>query len=244
MLFRSEARVDLLARWPEVRQILTLGLPHPEGLGGPEISVPAARAVNDGLAEACKRYPGKFPAFVASLPMNNVPAAIEEMDRAIGELGACGIQVFTNVNGRALDVRCRLPSGYDALEPSLRSAAAAALGHVYPVWWEFRGGKGAATLIGVLLGSTPAALIPVLSVWLVSVIVTGYVGLSTMLGVMALPAVLLLHGGASVAALVFAISMAVFVIYTHRGNIERMRAGNEHRARRLWYRSYFKGSDV
>ena len=123
-------------------------------------------------------------------------------------------------------------------------AAAAALGHVYPVWWEFRGGKGAATLIGVLLGSTPAALIPVLSVWLVSVIVTGYVGLSTMLGVMALPAVLLLHGGASVAALVFAISMAVFVIYTHRGNIERMRAGNEHRARRLWYRSYFKGSDV
>ena len=123
-------------------------------------------------------------------------------------------------------------------------AAAAALGHVYPVWWEFRGGKGAATLIGVLLGSTPAALIPVLSVWLASVIVTGYVGLSTMLAVMALPAVLLMQGSASASALVFAILMALFVVYTHRANIERMRAGTEHRARRLWYRSYCKGGDA
>ena len=98
-----EARVELLGRWPEVRQILTLGLPHPEGLGGPEISVVAARAVNDGLAEACKRFPDKFPAFVASLPMNDVPSALEEMDRAIGKLGARGIQIGTNILGRPLD---------------------------------------------------------------------------------------------------------------------------------------------
>jgi aminocarboxymuconate-semialdehyde decarboxylase len=98
-----DARMDLLARWPEVRQILTLGLPHPEALGGPEISVPAARHVNDGLAEACKRFPQKFPAFVASLPMNDVPSALAEMDRAIGKLGARGIQIGTNILGRALD---------------------------------------------------------------------------------------------------------------------------------------------
>jgi aminocarboxymuconate-semialdehyde decarboxylase len=98
-----DARVELLGRWPEVRQILTLGLPHPESLGGPEISVPAARAVNDGLAEACKRFPKKFPAFVASLPMNDVPATLQEMDRAIGKLGAKGIQIGTNILGRALD---------------------------------------------------------------------------------------------------------------------------------------------
>ncbi|HEY4264575.1 MAG TPA: amidohydrolase family protein [Micropepsaceae bacterium] len=98
-----DARVELLSRWPEVRQVLTLGLPHPEALGGPEISVPAARQVNDGLAEACKRFPRKFPAFVASLPMNDVPSALEEMDRAIGKLGARGIQLGTNILGRALD---------------------------------------------------------------------------------------------------------------------------------------------
>ena len=102
-LWDIEARVELLGQWPEVRQILTLGLPHPEGLGGPEISVPAARAANDGLAQACRRWPEKFPTFVASLPMNDVPAALEEMDRAIGTLGARGIQIGTNILGRPLD---------------------------------------------------------------------------------------------------------------------------------------------
>jgi predicted TIM-barrel fold metal-dependent hydrolase len=103
VLWDLDARVELLGRWPEVRQVLTLGLPHPEALGGPEITVPAARAVNDGLAEACKRFPHKFPTFAASLPMNDVPSALEEMDRAIGKLGARGIQIGTNILGRPLD---------------------------------------------------------------------------------------------------------------------------------------------
>ena len=103
VLWDIEARVDMLAQWPDVKQILTLGLPHPEGLGGPEISVPAARAANDGFAEACRRWPDKFPTFAASLPMNDVPAALDEMDRAVTKLGARGIQIGTNILGRALD---------------------------------------------------------------------------------------------------------------------------------------------
>jgi predicted TIM-barrel fold metal-dependent hydrolase len=103
VLWDIEARVELLGQWPEVRQILTLGLPHPEGLGGPAISTISARTANDGMAEACRRWPEKFPAFVASLPMNDVPAALEEMDRAIGTLGARGIQIGTNILGRPLD---------------------------------------------------------------------------------------------------------------------------------------------
>jgi uncharacterized protein len=103
VLWDIEARADMLGQWPEVKQVLTLGLPHPEGLGDPEISVPAARAANDGLAAACRRWPEKFPAFVASLPMNDIPAALEEMDRAINTLGARGIQIGTNVLGRPLD---------------------------------------------------------------------------------------------------------------------------------------------
>ncbi len=103
VLWDLEARVELLGQWPEVRQILTLGLPHPEGLGGPEISVPAARTANDGMAQACSRWPEKFPTFVASLPMNDVGCALEEMDRAILTLGARGIQIGTNILGRPLD---------------------------------------------------------------------------------------------------------------------------------------------
>ncbi|MEI8299652.1 MAG: glycerol-3-phosphate 1-O-acyltransferase PlsY [Pseudomonadota bacterium] len=113
-------------------------------------------------------------------------------------------------------------------------AAAVTLGHVYPVWWEFRGGKGAATLIGVVLGLIPALLPAVLIVWLLVVMTTGFVGLGTMLGVAALPVVLLWRAPGNTAILSFALLMTVFVIYTHRGNIERMRAGSENRARRLW----------
>lgn len=113
-------------------------------------------------------------------------------------------------------------------------AAGATAGHVYPVWWEFRGGKGAATLIGVVLGLAPALLPVVLAVWLLVVVATGFVGLGTMLGVAAFPIAIAWRMPASTALLSFAVLMAVFVVYTHRSNISRMLAGNENRARRLW----------
>jgi uncharacterized protein len=104
MLWDIEARVQMLdAKFPDVQQVLTLGLPSPELLGGPDLSPELARIANDGMADMTAKWPKKFPAFVASLPMNNVPAALDEMDRAIGKLGARGVQICTNVNGRPLD---------------------------------------------------------------------------------------------------------------------------------------------
>jgi aminocarboxymuconate-semialdehyde decarboxylase len=103
MLWDIEARAGMLDQWPDVRQVLTLSLPSPELVGGPELSPELARIANDDMATMCAKWPGKFPAFVASLPMNNVPAALEEMDRAIGKLGARGVQICTSVNGRPLD---------------------------------------------------------------------------------------------------------------------------------------------
>jgi len=114
-------------------------------------------------------------------------------------------------------------------------AIAVVLGHVYPVWYGFRGGKGAATLIGVLLGLKPAAILPVFAVWLVVVMLSGFVGLATMVAVASFPVYLLLTDAApSPALLAFGCVMTLFVCYTHRANIERMRAGTESRARRLW----------
>ncbi len=104
MLWDIEARVQMLdEKFPDVQQVLTLSLPSPELVGGPELSPELARIANDGMAEMCRKWPKKFPAFVASLPMNNVPAALEEMDRAIGRLEARGVQICTSVNGRPLD---------------------------------------------------------------------------------------------------------------------------------------------
>jgi glycerol-3-phosphate acyltransferase PlsY len=114
-------------------------------------------------------------------------------------------------------------------------ATAVVIGHVYPVWYGFRGGKGAATLIGVLIGLKPVAMLPVFGVWLGVVMLTGFVGLGTMLAVASFPAYLAItEVQPSAAMLAFGAVMTLFVCYTHRGNIERMRAGTENRARRLW----------
>ncbi|HKE93876.1 MAG TPA: glycerol-3-phosphate 1-O-acyltransferase PlsY [Povalibacter sp.] len=114
-------------------------------------------------------------------------------------------------------------------------ATAAVVGHVYPVWYGFRGGKGAATLIGVLAGLQPIGLVPVLLVWLATVMITGFVGLATMLAVAAFPIYLAVsEAEPSPALLTFGCAMLLFVCYTHRSNIDRMRRGSENRVRRLW----------
>jgi glycerol-3-phosphate acyltransferase PlsY len=113
-------------------------------------------------------------------------------------------------------------------------ATTVVVGHVYPVWYEFRGGKGAATLIGAVAVLAPAALLPVIVVWLACVMLTGFVGLGTMLGTATLPVYFTLVEPRSPALVGFGVAMALFVAFTHRANIQRMRAGNENRARRLW----------
>jgi len=98
MLWDIEHRVEMLrTKFPDVRQVLTLGLPSPELLGGPDQSPEYARVANDGMAQMCLKWPRQFPGFVASLPMNNIPEALKEMDRAIDQLGAKGIQIITSV---------------------------------------------------------------------------------------------------------------------------------------------------
>ena len=113
-------------------------------------------------------------------------------------------------------------------------ATAVVVGHVYPVWYEFRGGKGAATLMGAVAVLAPAALLPVAVVWLACVVLTGYVGLGTMLGTATLPVFFWLAEPRSMPLVSFGVVMAAFIAYTHRANIARMRAGIESRARRLW----------
>ena len=104
MLWDIEHRVAMLReKFRDVQQVLTLGLPSPELLGDAAHSPEYARVANDGMAEMCRKWPQEFPAFVASLPMNNPRAAVDETDRAINQLGAKGIQIITSVAGRPLD---------------------------------------------------------------------------------------------------------------------------------------------
>jgi predicted TIM-barrel fold metal-dependent hydrolase len=103
VLWDLDRRIKMMKKWPGYQQVLTLSMPAIEFLGDENETPALARLANDGMAEIVAKHPDLFPCFVASLPMNNVPACLEEMDRAIGKLGAKGIQIFTNVNGRPLD---------------------------------------------------------------------------------------------------------------------------------------------
>jgi predicted TIM-barrel fold metal-dependent hydrolase len=103
VLWDLDQRVRMMRKWPGYQQVLTLSMPAIEFLGDENETPELARLANDGMADIVARHPDLFPCFVASLPMNNVPASLDEIDRAIGRLGAKGIQIFTNVNGRPLD---------------------------------------------------------------------------------------------------------------------------------------------
>ncbi|MBA7673840.1 hypothetical protein ES703_82046 [subsurface metagenome] len=103
VLYDLEARFRVMDEFDDYAQIICLAAPPLEVLS-PELSPELAKIANDGLAEYVDKYPDRFPGFIASMPMNNPDAALKEIDRAIDELNAVGIQFFTNVNGAPLDL--------------------------------------------------------------------------------------------------------------------------------------------
>jgi len=112
---------------------------------------------------------------------------------------------------------------------------AAIIGHCFPVWHGFRGGKGVATLIGAFAGLDPWFLLPMFATWLAVIAVSGFVGLASICAAVALPAYLVIRDGVVMTPeLAFAIACAALVVFTHRGNVQRMREGTEPRARKLW----------
>lgn len=113
-------------------------------------------------------------------------------------------------------------------------AAAVVAGHVWPLYHEFRGGKGGATFIGTLLVLAPAVVPVAITGWFLIVLLTGFVGLATMIAAATVPVAVWLFGLQSRALIAFAIAMAVFLLWTHRSNIGRMKGGNEPRMTGLW----------
>lgn len=112
--------------------------------------------------------------------------------------------------------------------------AAVVVGHVWPIWHRFRGGKGAATLIGTLIALAPGLLVPLLLVWAWMLVLTGYVGLSTIMAGLVAPLwVGFTRLPEEQPLFVYCLGLALFLLYTHRSNIQRMMAGTESRNRSL-----------
>jgi aminocarboxymuconate-semialdehyde decarboxylase len=146
--------VDLDARFrimdefgDDYRQVLTLGSPPIEVFPA-KATVELARLANDGMAELVSLHPDRFAGFAASLPMNDIDAAVAEARRAIDGLGALGVQVFTNIGGRPLYTPDTLPlfdlmARYDLpvwMHPARGADFADYKGEPkshYEIWWTF-----------------------------------------------------------------------------------------------------------
>lgn len=131
--------------------------------------------------------------------------------------------------------------GLPPAAPDMRALAlmvcglAVILGHVYPLWYGFRGGKGFATFLGAVLGINPGLVLVMVLTWLAVVILSGFVGLASIATALAVAAAIgARYASEHLPVLAFGILAALLIVFTHRSNIGRMLAGTEPRAKRLW----------
>jgi aminocarboxymuconate-semialdehyde decarboxylase len=102
-LFDLDLRFREMDQFGDYREIISLPNPPIEDLAQGEVGLNLARIGNDAMAELCARHPERFPTFVAAVSMTDVEGSVREARRAVKELGAAGIQIFTNIAGRPLD---------------------------------------------------------------------------------------------------------------------------------------------
>jgi aminocarboxymuconate-semialdehyde decarboxylase len=102
-LFDLDERFREMDQFGDYREIISLPNPPIEDFAGGDVGLNLARIGNDAMAELCARHPARFPTFVAALSMTDVEGSVKEARRAVTELGAGGVQIFTNIAGRPLD---------------------------------------------------------------------------------------------------------------------------------------------
>lgn len=104
-----DVRFRIMDGFPGYAQVLSLALPPIEDVAPPGKGAELAKVANDELAALVAKFPDRFPAAVAGLPLNDIDATLRELDRAVRGLGLRGVQIFTHVNGRPLDHPDLLP---------------------------------------------------------------------------------------------------------------------------------------
>jgi aminocarboxymuconate-semialdehyde decarboxylase len=109
-----DERFRLMDAFGDYRQLISLPNPPIEDIMDPETGTRLARVANDAMAELCAKHPDRFVGFAAALDMEDMDGAMVELHRAIKDLGARGVQIFTNVNGKPLDRPEYLPL-FDAM---------------------------------------------------------------------------------------------------------------------------------
>ncbi len=148
MLFDLDLRFRVMDRFGDYRQIISMASPPIESYASPQAAAELSRIANDEMADLVDRHPDRFAGFAASIPMNHPAEAERELDRAIRNLGACTVQIYSNVAGRPLDREefrflFDAMAGYD-LPILLHPARGADFPDyatedrsLYEIWWTF-----------------------------------------------------------------------------------------------------------
>jgi uncharacterized protein len=143
-----DERFRIMDRFGDYAQVLSLASPPIEWFGERAVTNELARLANDGMAELVRSHPERFPGFVASLPMNDPEGLLKEARRAIRDLKAVGVQVFTNVLGRPLTAPETMPLFelmaeldrpiwmHPARGPEVADYRSEKKSH-YEIWWTF-----------------------------------------------------------------------------------------------------------
>ena len=143
-----DVRRKVIDSFPDYRQIICVALPPIGTYTSPDKAEEVARIANDGLKELCDKYPDQFAGFVAEVPLTAPDAGARESERAIKELGACGVQIVTNVNGKPLDRpefepffakmnALKLPVWVHPTRTAATPDYADEKKSLYEIWWTF-----------------------------------------------------------------------------------------------------------
>ena len=163
-IYDVDVRLKVMDQFPDYGQVISYPMPPPETYCAPDKLNDLLRYLNDCLAELCAKYPDRFVGFVAQTPLGAPDAGVAEAERATRDLGALGMQIYTNVKGKPLDRPEFAPFfakmnelGKPVWMHPARSAAmpdyADEKKSLYEIWWTFGWSYETAAAMGRLVFS-------------------------------------------------------------------------------------------
>jgi aminocarboxymuconate-semialdehyde decarboxylase len=147
-IYDLDERRRVVAMFPDYAQILSYPMPPLESFASGEQLDELCRMINDGFVDIVAQHSDQFPGFVAQVSLANPASAVKEAQRAVRDLGACGVQIYTNVNGAAIDkpeyeefwatmVALDKPIWLHPARPPARADYVDETKSLYEIWWAF-----------------------------------------------------------------------------------------------------------
>ena len=162
--------------------------------------------------------------------------------RVLGKKPGIAVLIMDILKGFLAVKLAFIMGDYDSQSPEfidfeLALAVCGILGHIFPVFVGFRGGKGVATMLGILIGIHPQAAIICALSFIITLYLSGYVSLSSMISGIVFPIVIMVFYSTNSSINIFSLAVAILILVTHQRNIERIIRKEESRVK--WYRKRF-----